>query len=291
MEKYKHIVACLDLSGIDRWIIRYAAFFADLMKSERLTFIHVIQSYDLPAKEQKSSQSDVRLKEYLHWKVNEHAEMYNLESANVEILVKKENRDAAQVIVDYVNESDAGLTILGKKADEDRKEMYSGRIMSMGQSDMLLVPLSPAHNLSSILLALDFTSSSEQAFDIGDRIARYSKASLSCRMLYALPKAYFPYTMRSSSSKEAQAHADEQMKTFFKKLADNPEKIACSKEVGEYHVQGNDLMEHANATGIQLVIVGAKGQTGETSTLKGLVAEQIRKYKSSVPVLIVKKSN
>jgi len=290
MEKYKHIVACLDLSGIDRWIIRYAAFFADLMKSERLTFIHVIQSYDLPEKEQKSSQSDVRLKDYLHWKVNEHADKYNLEAANVEILVKKENRDAAQVIVDYVNESAAGLTILGKKADEDRKEMYSGKIMSMGQSDMLLVPLSPTHNLSNILLALDFTSSSEQAFEIGDRIARHSNASLSCRMLYTLPKAYFPYTIRSFSSEEAQVNATGQMHSFFKKVADNPEKISCSKEVGEYHEQGNDLMEHANATGIHLVILGAKGQTNQTSTLRGMVAGQVRKYKSSVPVLIVKKN-
>lgn len=288
MDTYKHILACLDLSGIDTWIVRYGAFLANLMKSERLTFLHVIQSYDLPAHEQRSPQAELKLKEHLRWKVRQHTKGVLLDETKVEVLVKKENRDAAQVVVDFIRENAVDVTILGKKADEGRKEMYSGRIMSLGESDMLLVPLSQRHQFNHILMALDFSSYAERAYHIAAKIAGDTKAGMACKLLYTVPKAYFPFTLRQSSSEETRKRAVREMDAFLKKVEENPERISCSKTIGPYNEQGNDLMEHANATDAQLVVIGARGQTDDMASLLGMVSDQARKYKSPVPVLVAK---
>ncbi|MCF8231092.1 MAG: universal stress protein [Bacteroidales bacterium] len=288
MKYYKHILACLDLSGMDIWIIRYAAFLADIVEAEKLTFIHVIQTYDIPEQQKRSGQIRRELKEYVEWKVKEHTQPYDLSKTHIETEVVKENRDASQVIIDYIRKNDVDVTTLGKKADMDRKELYSGRIMAYGESDMLLVPLSPHHKIDHILTALDFSPVSAKAFKLASQIADYTKSYMGCHLLFKMPKIYFPLTPRQSIARYVEKKGKRRMERFLKKHARKPAKITRHVEVTDYNKQAVRLMEKANATEANLVVVGAQGKTSSHATLLGFVAEEVRKYKSPVPVLVVK---
>ena len=288
MEYYKHILACLDLSGMDIWLIRYASFLADVVKAEKLTFIHVIQAYDIPEQKRNATQIRRKLDDHLQWKVREHTAGYNLEQTRVETKVIPESRDAAQVVIDFIREHDVDVTTLGKKADEERTEMYSGRIMAYGESDMLLVPVSPTHKIDHVLTALDFSGVSAKAFRIASRIAEYTQSHLACHLLFTMPKIYFPLTPRQSIERYIRKRGKKRMEDFLKKYADEPLKISRYAEVTDYNQQGVNVMEKANATEAKLVVVGAQGRTSSHATLLGFVAEEVRKYKSPVPVLVVK---
>lgn len=288
MEYYKHILACLDLSGMDIWLIRYASFLADVVNAEKLTFIHVIQAYDIPEQKRNSVQIRMKLDDHLQWKVREHTGRYNLKNTLVETKVIQENRDAAQVIIDFIRENDVDVTTLGKKADEKRKEMYSGRVMAYGESDMLLVPVSPHHKIDHVLAALDFSRVSAKAFRIASQIAAYTRSHLACHMLFTMPKIFFPLTPRQSITRYINNKGKKRMEGFLQKHAEEPLKISRYAEVTDYNKQGVKVMERANATEAKLVVVGAQGRTSSHATLLGFVAEEVRKYKSPVPVLVVK---
>ena len=288
MKYYKHILACLDLSGMDIWIIRYASFLADIVDAEKLTFIHVFQAYDIPEKEKGSGLVKKKLDEHVKWKVREHSSAYDLKETQVETQVIKENRDAAQVVIDYIRENKVDLTTLGKKADEDRAEMYSGRIMAYGESDMLLVPLTPHHQIDHVLTALDFSKVSIKAFHIANQIANHTNSHLACHLLFSMPKVYFPLTPRQSIARYIENKGKKQMEAFLNNHAKEPLKISRYAEVSDYNEQGVKVMEKANASEAKLLVVGAKGRTSSHATLLGFIAEEVRKYKSPVPVLVVK---
>lgn len=288
MEYYKHILACLDLSGMDIWIIRYASFLADVVKAERLTFIHVIQAYDIPEQKGNATQIRKKLDDHFQWRVREHTSHYNLENTQVETKVISESRDAAQVIIDFIRENNVDVTTLGKKADEERTELYSERIMAHGESDMLLVPVSPYHKIDHVHAALDFSGVSAKAFLIASRIAKYTQSHLACHMLFTMPKVYFPLTPRQSIARYIRNKGKKRMEDFLKKYAEEPLKISRYAEVTDYNKQGIKVMKKANATEAKLVVVGASGRTSSHATLLGFIAEEVRKYKSPVPVLVVK---
>ena len=288
MKYYKHILACLDLSGMDIWIIRYASFLADMVKAEKLTFIHVIQAYDIPEQKRNAVQIRKKLEDHLQWKVQEHTSRYNLENTKIETKVIPESRDAAQVVIDFIRENNVDVTTLGKKADEQRAELYSGRIMAHGESDILLVPVSPHHKIDHVLAALDFSGVSAKAFKIASQIAAYTTSHLACHMLFAMPKIYFPLTPRQSIERYIRNKGKKKMEDFLKKYAEEPLKISRYAEITDYNKQGVKVMEKANATEAKLVVVGARGRTSSHATLLGFVAEEVRKYKSPVPVLVVK---
>ena len=288
MQYYNHILACLDLSGIDTWIIRYAAFMANMVKADKLTFIHVIQAYDIPENQRHSPQIVWKLERHINWKIREHIRNFDFSETKVKVEVKKENRDASQVILDYIRNHDVDVTTLGKKADEDRKEMYSGRIMALGESDMLLVPLSPHHRISHVLAALDFSKLSNKAFRIARQIALHTNSGLACHMLFSMPHVYFPLTPRQSIARYIENKGKKRMEQFLAHQDIEREKVSCYTDVTDYKKQGERVMENAHATDAQLVVVGARGRTSSPSTLLGFVAEQVRKYKSPVPVLVVK---
>lgn len=288
MKYYKHILACLDLSGMDIWIIRYASFLADMVNAEKLTFIHVFQAYDIPEKERGSRLVKNKLDDHVNWKVREHSGAFNLKGTQVETKVIKESRDAAQVVIDYIREHKVDLTTLGKKADEERAEMYSGRIMAYGESDMLLVPLTPHHKIDNVLTALDFSRVSTKAFQIANQIAEHTNSHLACHLLFSMPKIYFPLTPSQSIARYIENKGKKRMEEFLNNHAKDPLKISRYAEVSDYNKQGVKIMEKANATEAKLVVVGAKGKTSSHATLLGFIAEEVRKYKSPVPVLVVK---
>ena len=288
METYRHILACLDLTGIDTWIIRYAAFAAKLMESEKLTFIHVIQAYDLPEADQRSAQTERKVKEHIRWKIDEHLREYDLQHTKIEVFVKKESRDAAQVVIDYLAEENVDLTILGKKADEERREMYSDRILAHGESDMLLVPVSPRRKVSNVLMALDLSSHSERAFEIARKVAGETSSGIACQPLFALPARFFPFTGFLQGEDREKKKLEKQMKQFIKKMDAEKQLISCYEPAENYEEQGKMLMEKANATDTHLIVLGVKGRADNPSSLLGLISGQTRKYKSPVPVLIVK---
>jgi nucleotide-binding universal stress UspA family protein len=258
------------------------------MESEKLTFIHVIQAYDLPDSDQRSSQTERKVKDHIRWKVEEHLREYALQNTKVEIFVKKENRDAAQVVIDFLAEAEVDLTILGKKAEEERKEMYSERIMSHGESDMLLVPVSPRRKGANILMALDLSSQSERAFQVARKVAEKTSSEIACQPLFSLPARFFPFTGFPQGDSRDKKKLQKQMQRFIEKMDADKEQLSCYDSVDKYEEQGKVLMSKANATETHLVVIGAKGRTDNPSSLLGLVANQTRKYTSPVSILIVK---
>ncbi len=287
--KYDHILVGLDLTDLDQSLIQYAVFFLKLFNIKKLTFLHVVQAYDLP-KEQKKDYGalDTSLREHIHKKLEQYIRNDDIQNLDINLEIKIEEQDASDVIIDYTRENNADLVILGKKAEEERKEVYAKRVIALAESDMLLVPARAIEEIHRILVAIDFSKPSVKAFRLATNMANDRNIEVHCQYVYTYPKNYFPITPKQNMLRFVASRGVRRAKKFFKEHKQGRPEVTFHPEPGEYNYQGEKVFEKANEVDAQLVIVGGRGRTSDPTTLLGNIADQLRKYESGIPVLVVK---
>lgn len=291
MTYFKHILTCLDLTSMDDNIISYTRYIAEVLKVEHITFFHVVQVYDIPEEDQAQISE---LKQQLHKHLKEKVDLlFTLEEnkPGVTIRIRFENRDASDVIINRVREKDVDLTIVGKKAEADRKELYSSRIMALAESDLLLVPDNPPEEMNTIFAAIDFSRQSKKAFEAASKIAEEHHKLLKCHYIYSNPPLYFPIADKESLLKTVKDQGEKKAVKFFGKHTGNRAlKFDYSIAPVTYSKQGWQLINKATNINASLIVIGARGRVSSTATLLGYICDSLRKHSSSIPILIFKNS-
>jgi nucleotide-binding universal stress UspA family protein len=289
MSQYKHILACLDFTHIDEHIIKYSAFLAEIMHTDQITFLHVIQAYQITdVTDEKIREIEQSAWEHIEQKVKKYVKKNVHENLFTQIVIQIQTKDASDEIIDYVRKHKVNLTLFGKKAEEERKERYSARSIALAESDMLVVPEDPPPKISNILAAIDFSNKSKAAFKIGAKLAKTTGSGLSCQYIYSVPKNYFPITSMDAMYDYLKKKGERKIKKFQKKYQYIFQDADYHIELADYDKQDEKVISTASATGSELIILGGKGQTSSPATLLGNMAEKLRKYKSNIPVLIIK---
>jgi nucleotide-binding universal stress UspA family protein len=289
MNNFKHILACLDLTDMDINIINYAAYIGKTFECNDITFLHVLQAYDLPdANDAAYEEVKSSMYNYLEKEINKHLKKEIREKLAVKIAIRVEKRDASDEIINYIRNHKISLTVFGKKAEEIRKERYSARSIALAESDMLIVPETPPLILNRIVAATDFTRHSAEAFKIAAKIAKNNNAGLSCQYIYSLPKNYFPVSSKEAMYDYIKNTARRKSKLFHKKYNKYFENTEYFLEPVDYEKQHEQIIALAESTDANLIVLGAKGRTSAPTTLLGYMTKNLRKYKSPIPIMIIK---
>lgn len=289
MKAFQNIMACLDLTDIDRHIISYASFLARLFPVEKLFFIHVLQPYDVPDEEYESwEEVEKRVEAHLQEDVYKYAGEEALKDNRVELIVESGEQDASDVIIDEVRERKIDLTILGKRGQKGRKERYSGRVIALAESNILMVPHAAEGKLQHILMAIDFTSRSEACFELAAHVAKEVGAQVSCKYIYSLPKFYFPLTSRQALYRRIARNARDKADRFMNKYRQMLPDITCYTTPAPYEKQAEGIIETAKSIQANMIMVGAHGRTSQPAALLGFISEKLREASTDLPVLIVK---
>ncbi|MFW6248878.1 MAG: universal stress protein [Bacteroidota bacterium] len=288
MVNYRNILVGLDLTGMDPFLIRYAAFFANVMNSRKIIFLHVIQAYDIP-EEKRDKIRDIynSLKEHLNKEIKQHLGSVP-DKMEIKVDVKIEDRDVSEVIIKNVRRHKIDLTVLGKKADSQRAELYSARTIALSESDMLLVPADPPDTIERVMAAVDLNKESNKGVKMAHWIGRYTNAKLFGQFIFSQNKSFFPFSFENQQD-YVQKLAEKKIKQFKKNhwvLAHDLDWILHGAD--NYHEQTKKIIQSAEEKNADIIILAAKGRTSSNSTLLGMVAEGLRKQKSNKPVLIMK---
>ncbi len=289
MSQYKHILACLDLTRIDEHIIKYSSFLADIMHTEQITFLHVIQVYQITdVTNEKIKEIEQSAWEHIESKVKKHIKKGVHENVFTQIVIQIQTKDASDEIIDYVRKHKVDLTLFGKKAEEERKERYSARGIALAESDMMVVPEYPPPDITHVLAAIDFSRKSKEAFKIAAKLADTTGSGLSCQYIYSVPKNYFPIASMETMYDYIRKKGHRKKKKFQKKYHYIFKDTDYHIELADYDKQDEIVFSRADRTGAELIVLGGQGQTSSPATLLGNMAEQLRKYKSNIPVMIIK---
>ncbi|MBS3771274.1 MAG: universal stress protein [Bacteroidales bacterium] len=283
------MLVCLDLTEIDRSLIRYASYLSQALELKKVIFFHAIQAYDLPDKSSKKFpdlESDLSTK--IKSEINSVVSSHFKRNINTDVITRIENEDAANVIIDFTRKEEVDLALIGQKYGEDRSGHYGHKIAAEALTDLMFIPEDPELSLNKILCAVDLSKVSEKAFSRCLDISRAADAPIICHYLYDTHKSYFPATtIRTKGVMEKKVR--KRFRKFLKKFDLTPDDVELQLRVNEeFKSQAEKLYDEAEDQKVDLLVVGAKGKTSVVTSLLGNVTERLRRMEKQMPVMIMK---
>lgn len=290
MYQYNRLLVGVSFVKQDGASIRYAGLISRLAKSEKIIFLHVASTADIP-EELRTEYPD------LFTPVDEYARQ------QMEELVKKYFDGHPDTRIEYVvaegsplieflrraKEDDIDLMIMRKRKRQAGGDTLFEKLARKVPCSVLFVPEGTKTWFTSILVPVDFSENSVDAMEAAVDLALISKGiqEISCLHVYSVPIGY--YKTGKSHEKFAEimkGHAEKGYEEFIKKIdlkglnavpLFRLEKKA-SKGI-EDAIKGRDRC---------LVVIGARGRRAAAGVLLGSVAEHLI-HTTTLPLLAVKK--
>ena len=288
MKPIKHILGCLDLTEIDPVLMRQADFLARAVAAERVTFVHFIQAYDLPDRKNKKFPSELAIKSVVKKTLTQQICDHCGEDIDTHLEVLVEKEDSASGIIEYVDQHEIDLVLIGQKLGLDREGWYVRKIGREVASDFMLVSESADMTISAILCALDGSEESRAAFERARKLAVAMEASLACYFLEDTTRSYFP-SAGARKARPRQDRARKDYQTFLEPYQLTPDEVPCYFEaVGPNENQAEKVHEAAEAEQAGLIVTGAKGAVATKTSLLGNIFENFLRLEKTIPVMMIK---
>jgi len=287
METLKRILLCLDGSEADKIVLRYTSFFANIIKPEKIYFLHVASTLEIPA-EIKEKYPDLLapLDETIE-KILEHSikENYDYKACETEIEVREGNATAE--ILKYSRQKDIDLMVFGKK-EKEGEGVLPGKLAKLAPCSLLFVSEGSPLQLNKIFVPTDFSESTGQVMSIAQQIMQSCNASLTAQHTFTVPKGYYKTGKSFEEFVEImKGHAQSDCKKFIKKhgLQEFDCIYSLDKKGTSTARITYDEIEKYNP---DLIIMGSKGRTGAAGWIMGSVADKMTRIHYPYNLLVIK---
>ncbi len=291
MKVFRNILVCLDLTEMDEAIIRYVGFLASIFRPSGLTFIHVMESNEIPEEiadafpDLGKPLSDI-VNEEIREKVNETLD----EIDGVKVSIVLEYGLPTEEIIQYARNNRIDLAVLGKKIGYVGEGSVARRIVGLMPSSVLLVSETSPHQISKILVRMDFSKTSVIAMKTAKDISETAGAELECHHVYKLPLAYTPKNTPGEAKKlkvKLGQYVENEYKAFIKKNKLDY-KYPCTFSMDIQGDEAHMVYSHAIKTGADLIVSGSRIKSQLANVMLDRTSEKLAGANKSIPVLVVK---
>jgi nucleotide-binding universal stress UspA family protein len=144
--------------------------------------------------------------------------------------------------------------------------------------------------LKNILVPIDFSVNSIQAFEFGLILAKPNNSFL--HLMHVIDSFFYSENkyddLRKESLREIRyRNAEEELKKFIYEVPRNDVKVI---EVLVEGVPHSEILNYAQKNSIDLIVIASHGWTNLSTTMTGNIANKVFRY-SDIPVVCVKLSN
>ena len=286
---FRTALAGLDLTEMDDHIIRYAAMICKALSVEKIFFVHVARSLELPKKVLKEypdllAPLDESIRVDLRKKVR--AFFDDVPGTQVEVEVKE--GEPIEKILRLTKIKEVDVILMGRKQSLKGSGIVSSRIARKSPCSLLLIPESAPQVIDKIMVPLDFSRHSALAINCAEHISEATGASLSFTNVYKVPTGYHA-TGKSYEefAKIMEHHAHDDYKDFLDQHSlekENPCSYLLSND-GDY---AELLYQHSRDIKATLIVLGSRGRTSAAVVLIGSLAEKLTYLDHDIPLFIVK---
>ncbi len=292
MYQLDHILVPLDLSEMDDFLIRYCNFITEPFKPKSITFIHVMQSYDIP-KDVLDAYPDLDepiskvLQDELEEKVNDLFEKKD----DVKIIIKVEEGITTETLVEYAKDHNISLTLMGKKIGYKGRGSTVRRVLNLIPSSVLLVSETTPQQINHIMVRMDFSRISGMALKMGIRLSELTGAKVTCHNVHKLPLHYLAQPSRSDRvrvEKQVEKYALKEYNKFAKKQKVNPQEIPCTVSLDTENEEAHILYSQALKIGADMILIGSKIKSEYANVILDTTSEKLAGPEKNIPVLIMK---
>jgi len=292
MYKFDNILVCLDLTDMDSFLISYTNFVVQTFKPAKVTFLHVMESFNLPEEVMASFPAldkplDEIIREELEETIQSNYETIQEVPYELEIL----DGYTTEEIVNYARENKITLTLMGKKIGYQGRGSVVRKILGLIPSSVLLVSETASRTIQKLMVRMDYTKMSGVAIQMARIIQEYTQSSINCLRVIKVPISYFPQQSIATEEKlkkQLTQHAEKEYLKFMKRQKITTEHIPCDYVVDLKGEEAQVIYNQAIQQDIDLLIIGSKIKSEMANVILDSTSEKLAGVEKNIPVLIVK---
>jgi len=291
MSAFKHIMICLDLTEMDETLIKYSNFLVETFEPESVTFIHVMETIEVPDEIADAfPDMDKPLNELVQDEIQEQVDTHFEHHQKVKTNVILDYGLTTEQIVQQARKRRIDLAILGKKIGYVGEGGVAKRIVGLMPASVLMVSETTPHTIDRILIRMDFSKMSAIAMKTAKSIASHTDATLECHHVYKLPLGYVPQKSPAEVQKLKKKLGDfvqKEYRAFLKKqkLQDD---VPCTYSMDIQGDESQMLYSHAIKTGADLILIGSKIKSQLANVMLDSTSEKLANANKSIPIMVIK---
>jgi nucleotide-binding universal stress UspA family protein len=290
MKTKKRWMVGLDNSLIDKVVIEYTSFLANIIKPEKIYFINVQKSLEIPENiKQKFPDLRKPLDEKLEEQMKENVQTNFRSYDNYDIEYKVIEGNPFDELLNWISIKNIDLFISGRKKELKGSGILPNKLARKSACSILFIPEKPALRLHEIFVPVDFSKSSEDAFEVALDLAHRDEAStLYIQNIYFVPQGYRQTRLEEEVALAMKEEVTDQYNKLLSKLYTNGTHLSpifVSDSTGRI---AEIICENAHKRNADLIIMGHKGKTGAAALLMGSTTEKVLRIEEGIPVLVVK---
>ena len=290
MKTKKRWMVGLDSSLIDKVVIEYTSFLANILKPEKIYFINVQKNLEIPESiKQKFPDLRKPLDEKLEEQMREEVQANFRSCDNYDIEYKVIEGNPFDELLNWSSIKNIDLFIAGRKKELKGSGILPNKLARKATCSALFIPEKPALRLHEIFVPVDFSKSSEDAFEVALDLAHRDEAStLYIQHVYFVPQGYRQTRLEEEVAAAMKEEVTEQYNKLLSKLYTNGTHLSpifVSDSTGRI---ADIICENAHKRNADLIVMGHKGKTGVAALLMGSTTEKVLRIEDGIPVLVVK---
>ncbi len=287
MSSIKNILVALDLSALDKQLITYASYIAELTKAENVYFVHNIKKFETSELFQKEFEA-MNLEQLIENKIEKSIQKYYSSNIPHEVLISDDVY--TEGLINYIaNKYLVDLVIVGNKNTYKGTGAVSGKLLRMLKCDVLSIPSSYTLPPKKLLCTTDFSSKSHKGIKRGLTIKKLTGGDLACLNVHKIPAQFFPLpTLNLDKVKnKIELHTQKAFTKLFTKLKMD-QVTSVSALAGEDSVP--EKVRKIAEKEYDLVFISDRGHNNFTSLFVGSITEELFTHYLEVPLWVVKSS-
>ncbi|MFO7938985.1 MAG: universal stress protein [Bacteroidales bacterium] len=292
MYKFDNILICLDLTEMDDFLISYANYIVDTFKPQKITFIHVMESFNLP--EEMASdfpELDAPLQDIIREELEEKVKTGYNGDASVSPKLELLEGHTTEEIVNYARGNKITLTLMGKKIGYLGRGGVVLKILGLIPSSVLLISETAQRTMKRLMVRMDYSRISAIALKMAGTIVEQTNGSTQCLRVIKVPITYFPQQTKTAEVKlktQLTQHAEKEYKKFMKRQKLSEEEFPCEYVVDFKSDEAQIIYNKAIQNDIDLLIIGSKIKSSMANVILDSTSEKLAGAEKNIPVLIVK---
>lgn len=289
MYRYRRLLVALEGSEHDRALISFAATIVQMAKSEKVYFVHVIESQDIP--EAARADLHVVLQDARREAIAAIEEAVNSQFTfprTPEVVCDVLDGSPLGELLRFALKKDIDLILVGMNRDVDEPGRIPVKLARKAPCSVLVVPEGSVPDFRTILNPIDFSENSADAMDVAMAFAvAAATPEVWCLHVYSVPIGY----QRAGKTYEESGAI---MRTHSMKAYDD---FVKKRDLRDINVTPLFVLDEKPARAVQkvseqlkatLLVLGARGRNFGAAVLLGSVTERLI-GRTHVPLLAVKK--
>jgi len=290
MYRIKRLLVGVSFANQDGASIRYAAMISRLAQSEKVVFLHVASSVDLPEDILKEYPDLFQpVDEYARGEMEELVHKYFDGHPDTEISYQVVEGSPLIEFLRKAKEEDIDLIVMRKRREPTASGTLFEKLARKAPCSVLFVPEGSKAWFTNILVPVDFSDNSfdamEAAVTIG--LAATGIKEIHCLHVYSVPMGYYKTGKSYEQFAEImKGHAEKHYEEFIKKV--DLEGLTAVPLFKLEKKESRGIEEVIKERGISLVVIGARGRKAGAGVLLGSVTEHLIQT-TTVPLMAMKK--